>query len=200
MTNEPEENGAPEAGAAAAAAGLSLEGTIWPQLDRALSGITARGERAALDVIVHIPRDEVVWGLRALKTDANVAFDYLRCLTCVDNEEEGMDVVYMLYSTQHRYNVTVKTHLAPDDLNVDTATTVWRAANWYEREAMEMFGVRFRNHPDPRTLLMPEDMTDTFPLRKDHPLAEIEVIQGEGIAWPGDEPFGVGGGWPGAVR
>ena len=57
---------------------------------------------------------------------------------------------------------------------LDTATTVWRAANWHEREAAEMFGVRFRGHPDPRTLLMPEDMTDTFPLRKDHPLAEIE--------------------------
>ena len=199
MTNEPEstEDAGTDGAAAPAAPGLSLEGTIWPELDRALSGITARGERAVLDVIVHIPRDEVVWGLRALKNSA-LAFDYLRCLTCVDNEEEGIDVVYMLYSTQHRHNVTVKTHLAVDDLNVDTATPVWRAANWYEREAMEMFGVRFRNHPDPRTLLMPEDMTDTFPLRKDHPLAEIEVIQGEGIAWPGDKPFGVG--WPGAMR
>ena len=43
------------------------------------------------------------------------------------------------------------------------------------------FGVRFTGHPDPRTLLMPEDMDDTFPLRKDHPLAEIEVLQGEGM-------------------
>lgn len=162
---------------------LSLDGTIWSEVDRALSGITASAERGVLDVIVHIPREEIVRGLRALKNDANLAFDYLRCLTCVDNEDEGIDVVYMLYSTQHRHNLTVKAHLEADDLFLDTATTVWRAANWYEREAMEMFGVRFNNHPDPRTLLMPEDMTDTFPLRKDHPLAEIEVLQGEGIAW-----------------
>ncbi len=43
--------------------------------------------------------------------------------------------------------------------------------------------MRFRGHPDPRTLLMPEDMDDTFPLRKSHPLAEIEVLQGEGMGY-----------------
>jgi len=42
-----------------------------------------------------------------------------------------------------------------------------------------MFGIKFNNHPDPRTLLMPEDMTDTFPLLKSHPFAEIEILQGE---------------------
>jgi len=175
-----------ESGAAASA----LEGTIWPEVDRALAGVTATAEPSVLDVIVTIPRDEIVRGLRALKQDANLKFNYLRSLTCVDNEEEGMDVVYHLYSIEHGFNLTVKSHLAADDLNLDTATAVWRAANWYEREAAEMFGVRFRGHPDPRTLLMPEDMTDTFPLRKDHPLAEIEVLQGEALAFPS----GAGGG------
>ncbi len=173
---------------AAAAGGLTLDGTIWAEVDRALSGVSATAEPGVLDVIVTIPRDEIVRGLRALKADAKLAFDYLRCLTCVDNEADGIDVVYMLYSTVGRHNLTVKTHLAPDDLLLDTATTVWRAANWYEREAAEMFGVRFRGHPDPRTLLMPEEMTDTFPLRKDHPLAEIEVLQGEGIAYGEELP------------
>ena len=160
-----------------------LTGTIWADVDRALAGVTARAERGVLDLIVHIPRDEVVRGLRALKKDACVAFDYLRCLTAVDNEAEGIDVVYHLYSTAKRHNLTVKTTLPNDDLTVDTETTVWRAANWLERETAEMFGVRFRGHPDPRTLLMPEDLDDTFPLRKSHPLAEIEVLQGEGMGY-----------------
>jgi len=69
--------------------------------------------------------------------------------------------------------------LPPDDKVLGTATTVWQAANWLERETAEMFGVRFTGHPDPRTLLMPEDMTDTFPLLKSHPFAEIELLQGE---------------------
>jgi NADH-quinone oxidoreductase subunit C len=161
----------------------SFDDTIWSTVDAALAGITATPERGALDLIVHIPRDEVVRGLVALRRNEALNFDYLRNLTAVDNEAEGIDVVYHLYSTTQRHNVTVKTTLPNDDLSVETATTVWRAANWLEREAAEMFGLRFNNHPDPRNLLMPEDMTDTFPLRKDHPLAEIEALQGEGMGY-----------------
>ncbi|MDA0364291.1 MAG: NADH-quinone oxidoreductase subunit C [Chloroflexi bacterium] len=161
----------------------SFDDTIWSTVDGALAGISATPERGVLDLIVHIPPDEVLRGLTALRRHEALDFDYLRSLTAVDNEDEGIDVVYHLYSTTHRHNVTVKTTLSNDDLTVDTATTVWRAANWLERETAEMFGIRFNNHPDPRTLLMPEDMTDTFPLRKDHPLAEIEVLQGEGMGY-----------------
>ena len=160
-----------------------LSSTIWGEVDRALAGITARPEKAVLDLVVYIPRDEVIEGLRRLKKDEALAFDYLRSLTAVDLEEEGMEVVYHLYSTTKRLNVTVKAHLPNDDLTLRTATTVWKAANWLERETAEMFGIRFIGHPDPRTLLMPEDMTDTFPLRKAHPLAEIEVLQGEGMGY-----------------
>ncbi len=163
-----------------------LSGTIWAEVDRALSGVTARAEKGALDLIVYIPRDEVIEGLKRLKKDEALGFDYLRSLTAVDNEEEGMDVVYHLYSTAKKLNVTVKTTLSNDDLKLPTATVVWKAANWLERETAEMFGIRFAGHPDPRTLLMPEDMTDVFPLRKSHPLAEIEVLQGEGMGYPED--------------
>ena len=138
-------------------------------------------------LIVRITKDEVIRGLRALRRDAELNFDYLRCLTAVDREEDGIEVVYHLYSIGEKHNLTVKTTLPNDDLTVDTATVVWRAANWLERETAEMFGVRFNGHPDPRTLLMPEDMDDTFPLRKDYPLAEIEVLQGEGIAYPEEQ-------------
>jgi NADH-quinone oxidoreductase subunit C len=161
----------------------SFDDTIWSTVDAALAGITATPERGALDLIVHIPRDELARGLAALRRNEALNFDYLRNLTAVDNEAAGIDVVYHLYSTTQRRNVTVKTTLPNDDLSVETATTVWRAANWLEREAAEMFGLRFNNHPDPRNLLMPEDMTDTFPLRKDHPLAEIEALQGEGMGY-----------------
>ena len=161
----------------------SLDDTIWAEVDRALSGISARPERAAIDLIVHIPRDEIIRGLRALRQDEALDFDYLRSLTAVDNEEDGMDVVYHLYSIGKNHNLTVKSTLPPEDLTIDTATVVWRAANWLERETAEMFGIRFAGHPDPRTLLMPEDMDDTFPLRKTHPLAEIEVLQGEGMGY-----------------
>ncbi len=161
----------------------SFDGTIWDEVDAALSGVNVTPERGVLDLIVHIPRDEIVRALRQLKGDEALNLNYMRSLTAVDNEDEGIDVVYHLYSTENHKNLTVKTTLQNDDLNLDTATTVYRAANWLERETAEMFGVRFAGHPDPRTLLMPEDMTDTFPLRKSHPLAEIEVLQGEGMGY-----------------
>ncbi|GMU40475.1 MAG: hypothetical protein AMXMBFR23_13410 [Chloroflexota bacterium] len=161
-----------------------LSGTIWAEVDRALSGVTVRPERGLLDLIVHIPRDEVVRALGRLKADAALRFDYLRSLTAIDREADGIEVVYHLFSTEKKHNLTVKTTLPLDDLKVATATTVWRAANWLERETAEMFGVTFTGHPDPRTLLMPEDMTDVHPLLKSHPLAEIEVLQGEGMGYP----------------
>ena len=162
----------------------SLADTIWDKVDSALASVDAEPELGALDLIVHIPREELVRGLQALRDNQELNFDYLRCLTAVDNEDRGIDVVYHLYSIEVGHNLTIKATLPNDDLTVDTATTVWKAANWLERETAEMFGIRFNGHPDPRTLLLPEDMTDTFPLRKDHPLAEIEVLQGEGIAYP----------------
>jgi len=122
-----------------------------------------------------------VRGLGMLKNDEGLQFNYLRSLTAVDNEADGIDVVYHLYSVPKNLNLTVKTTLANDDKIVDTATTVWQAANWLERETAEMFGVTFTNHPDPRPLLMPEDvdMSDTHPLLKSHPFAEIDILQGE---------------------
>ena len=161
----------------------TLDDTIWDVVDAALAGITAAPERGAQDLIVSIPRTEIERGLRALKANEGTSFDYLRDLTAVDWEDAGIEVVYHLYSTAHRHNLTVKCRLANDNLTLDTATAVWRAADWLERETAEMFGVRFEGHPDPRTLLLPEDMDDTFPLRKEHPLADIEVLQGEGIAY-----------------
>ncbi len=187
MTTDDAGNGAGEAPPE------SFDDTIWPQVDICLAGISCEPERGALDLIVHIPRAELIRGLRALRQNEDLAFDYLRCLTAIDWEDEGIDVVYHLYSSVKRLNLTVKTRLPNDDLTLETATTVWRAANWLERETAEMFGVRFEGHPDPRTLLLPEDMDDTFPLRKDHPLAEIEVLQGEGIAYA-EEGFSSGGG------
>ena len=91
----------------------TLDGTIWAEVDRALSGITATAERGVLDVIVHVPPAEIVRALKALKADATLNFDYLRSLTAVDNEDEGVDVVYHLYSTTAKHNLTAVsyTHL-----------------------------------------------------------------------------------------
>ena len=159
----------------------TFDDTIWDTVNRTLRAVDVRPARSALDLIIHIPRADIIRGLRMLKQDADLQFNYLRCLTAVDNESDGIDVVYQLYSVPKNINLTVKTTLPNENKVIETATTVWKAANWLERETAEMFGVSFSGRPDPRPLLMPEDidMSDTYPLLKSHPFAEIDVLQGE---------------------
>jgi NADH-quinone oxidoreductase subunit C len=90
-----------------------------------------------------------------------------------------MDVIYQLHSIEKNHGVVVKTRLPKDDLKVASVSSVWNAANWHERETRDMFGIEFEGHPHLLPLLLPEDMTDHFPLRKDNPLAPIEAWQGE---------------------
>jgi NADH-quinone oxidoreductase subunit C len=98
------------------------------------------------------------------------AFDckYLRCLSGVDYTDH-IQLVYNLSSMHSGVNVYLKVDL-PRDVEmpeVESVTDVWATANWHEREIYDLLGVRFLNHPDLRRILMPEDFTGGFPLRKD---------------------------------
>jgi NADH-quinone oxidoreductase subunit C len=114
-----------------------------------------------------------------LRDNPRLDLKLLRCLSGVDHEAEGMEVVYHLMSLTKPHEVTIKAKLPPDSLHVASVASVWSAADWHEREARDMFGIEFDGHPHLVPLLLPEDMTDHFPLRKDNPLAEIDEWQGE---------------------
>jgi NADH-quinone oxidoreductase subunit C len=77
--------------------------------------------------------------------------------------------VYLLLSLKYNHRVHVKVRVPEDDAVVDTVTDIWRAANWPEREAFDMYGIRFRGHPNLKRLLMWDEFED-HPLRKDYPL------------------------------
>jgi NADH-quinone oxidoreductase subunit C len=135
--------------------------------------------QGALDVLLIVGRDDAHAVLEAAKNHARLKFDFLRNLSGVDYEAEGMEVVYHLYSYELRHNVTLKARLPADDLRIQSATDLWHAADWHEREARDMFGIVFEGHPNLVPILLPEDMLDHFPLRKDNPLAPLEEWQGE---------------------
>ena len=86
------------------------------------------------------------------------------------------DVVYQLFSVELGERIRLKAAVAETG-EIATVSSVWRTANWHEREAFDMFGIRFAGHPDPRRILMPEDF-DAFPLRKDFPLEGREQDHG----------------------
>lgn len=145
----------------------------------ALPGIEIVATQGALDVILIVKRDDAPRVLTEAKQNPKLAFDFLRNLSGVDYEDQGLEVVYHLFSFKNRQNVTVRAKVPTDDPHIATATNLWKAADWHEREARDMFGIVFDGHPNLVPLLLPEDMLDHFPLRKDNPLAPLEEWQGE---------------------
>ena len=101
-----------------------------------------------------------------------LGFDLLLDLSTVDNygDDPRWTVVYELYGLGHGCHLRLKTSVSEETGAVPTVSTVWRAADWHEREAYDMMGLKFSGHPDLRRILMWEGYP-YFPLRKDFPLA-----------------------------
>src|ERR1051326_4418979 len=103
---------------------------------------------------------------------SELAFDFLVDVSSVDNygEDPRFVVVYHLQGLGHGRHLRLKTTVSEETGELPTVTTVWRTADWHEREIYDMMGIRFRGHPDLRRILMWEGYP-YFPLRKDFPLA-----------------------------
>ncbi|HUF60523.1 MAG TPA: NADH-quinone oxidoreductase subunit C [Verrucomicrobiales bacterium] len=101
-----------------------------------------------------------------------LGFDYLVDISSLDHfgEEPRFEMVYELYGYAHGSHLRIRARVSEDHLEVDTVSDLWPTADWHEREVYDMMGIRFRNHPDLRRILMWEGYP-FFPLRKDFPLA-----------------------------
>jgi NADH-quinone oxidoreductase subunit C len=118
-----------------------------------------------------VPAERVYAILEFLKQSG---FDMLVEMTAIDYlEYEGAvdryGVVYVLINTTTGERLIVKTFLNPPELELPSVYSLWKSADWLEREVFDMFGITFDGHPDLRRILMPEEFT-AFPLRKDYPL------------------------------
>jgi NADH-quinone oxidoreductase subunit C len=104
-----------------------------------------------------------------LKSDPG--FDFLSDLTAVDwyPAQPRFEVVYHLLSIARKERLRLKVKLAGEDPRIDSLTPVWPAANYFEREVYDLFGIRFEGHPHLRRIMMPEDW-EGHPLRKDYPV------------------------------
>lgn len=104
--------------------------------------------------------------MEQLRTAPDLHFDYLFCLTCIDWKTH-LTMVYHLSSTRHRHNLVVKVKLDRNRPEITTVSSIWRTAEFHEREVYEMFGVNFLQHPDLRLLILPDGWEGKNPLRKD---------------------------------
>ncbi len=125
------------------------------------------------DTVVVIAAARVHDALAWLKSTPGEQYDYLVDLTAVEyrDRERPLEVVYQLWSLERKVLLRLKVELPKDqELEVDTVTDLWAGADWLEREVWDMFGIRFRGHPDLRRILMWENYAEGHPLRKDFPL------------------------------
>ena len=118
---------------------------------------------------IKIDPEDLLSAMNGLLNDPNAYFDMLSCVTGVDNGPDAntIDVVYNLYSIPFDHHLMIKVTVPRDKPEVESVCSIWRTANWHEREIYDLFGVQFLNHPDLRRILLPADW-EGHPMRKDY--------------------------------
>jgi len=144
-----------------ALAGAEPEAVVGGKLDRD-------------ELTLEIAADRIVRVCRHLKNEQK--FTRLSTVTAVDwyPEEPRFEVVYHLHSVERNLRLRLKCRLSGANPEIDSVTGVWRGANWYERETFDLFGIRFRHHPDLRRIMLPDEW-EGHPLRKDYPVTGERV-------------------------
>lgn len=124
--------------------------------------------------------------LSVLHKTEGLYFDHLSCLTGVDNgpEAKTMEVLYHLASLVYGFQLTVKTVLDRSNPECPTVSDIWKTADWHEREAFDLLGIKFVDHPDLRRILLPGDW-EGYPLQKDY--REPDKYHGINVAYEDSE-------------
>jgi NADH-quinone oxidoreductase subunit C len=146
-------------------------------------GDTVTAEESYGQLAVDVPPDTWVDALTFARDELNCT--YFDWLSGVDWLEEGFDVVAHVWSHEHRHHLLVRTRVPREAPTLATATSVYRGANWHERETFEMFGISFDGHPHLVPLLLPDGF-EGHPLRKDFVLAARVAKPWPGAKEPGE--------------
>ncbi|WP_439558543.1 NADH-quinone oxidoreductase subunit C [Dyadobacter sp.] len=124
--------------------------------------------------VLIVPKDNIAEVCQFLHEDNRLFFDFLACITAIDNGPglATMEVIYNLTSIPYQTDFTIKSVFPRDNPEGDlpvvpTVSHIWRTAEWHEREAYDLMGIHFKGHPDLRRILLPEDW-EGHPLRKDY--------------------------------
>ena len=123
------------------------------------------------DPFIKIQPEKIKEAAEFAKNDERLQFDYLMCLSGVDFKGK-LGVAYHLFSMTHRHKIVLKVEVPTDAPDVPSVESVWKTANWHEREAFDLFGINFTGHPDLRRILLPYDW-EGHPLRKDYEVPEF---------------------------
>ncbi|MBI4508320.1 MAG: NADH-quinone oxidoreductase subunit C [Deltaproteobacteria bacterium] len=139
-----------------------------------------RGDDTAL-----VARERIVEVLQFLRDDPELALNMPVDMTAIDWLARGrvprFQVVYHLYSVSQRHRVRIKCDVPEEDPRVHSSVSIYPGFCWFEREAWDMYGIKFEGHPDPRRLFMYESFVG-HPLRKDYPKEKRQpLVRREGV-------------------
>ncbi len=145
-----------------------------PALARLLAwdpGAVAAAKYDRDELTIVLQRTAIREACAILRDDPQLQFNFLCDITAVDwyPNEPRFDMVYELLSIPRRERLRLKVKLGGDNPAIESITSVWPSANFFEREVYDLFGVRFAGHPNLRRIMMPEDW-EGHPLRKDYPV------------------------------
>lgn len=123
---------------------------------------------------VRVPADRLLEVMAFLRDDPRCQFEQLCDLTCIDylnfpDADDRYGVIYSLLSISLNHRLWVKCFVNDPNPTVPSMWPLWKGSNWLEREVLDLFGITFTDHPDPRRIMLPDNFTD-HPLRKDYPL------------------------------
>ena len=148
------------------------------KIDEVVTSITEKFPQAVEETVrfrdehtIRVKREHLLEVSHFLKEDPAGTFNFLSDLCGVDymGREPRFEVVYHLYSMEHKHRLRMKVSLAESDLSIPSVVSIWRTANWHERECFDLLGITFSDHPDLTRILTPDGFKD-HPLRKDFPL------------------------------
>jgi len=126
------------------------------------------------ELTINLPKEQIVKVCQFLKDDPDLEFLLCQDITAIDwaKRKNRFTVVYHIYSFKNNFRLRLKADVDESDCTIDTVSSVWKGANWQERETYDMYGIKFNDHPDLRRMYMTEDF-EYYPLRKDFPLMGI---------------------------
>ena len=123
------------------------------------------------DLSAKVRAKNIVEVAHFLHDDPGMAFDHITDICSADypDDLERFEVIYHFLSLPHSTRIRIKARVTEEEPSIDTVTSVWRGADFLEREVYDLMGIRFEGHPDLRRILLPEDYDEGHPLRKDFP-------------------------------
>ena len=134
--------------------------------------------------VIIVPSASLLAVADKFKNDVNLNFDFLMCITALDNgDSKNFTIAYNFHSNNYNHSVEIRV-LVTDEEEVPSLANIWKTADWHEREAYDMMGIKFYGHPDLKRILLPEDW-EGFPLRKDYKVADYY----HGVPIPKDKSY-----------